>query len=186
MKLTSILIFIRSGTKHFNMSIHYTLCSSRLQLFLICYISQYLLTKEYLICIQEKACRTCWRTIKFLSQGREIIIWGLYVFLFFVVIERTPMRKGSWTCYLLITLPVFILSFILWGFLLKLLFLGVAHILILLQDSSVCLFLPSKHIHIIDWFSLRYCVFLSQTIPGLCWELAQLQDTYILQGIISN
>ncbi|RCU06484.1 hypothetical protein DVA78_18950, partial [Acinetobacter baumannii] len=23
---------------------------------------------------------------------------------------------------------------------------------------------------------------LSETIPGLCWELAQLQDTYILQG----
>lgn len=23
----------------------------------------------------------------------------------------------------------------------------------------------------------------SQTVPDLCWELAQLQDTYILQGI---
>ncbi|KAD0131097.1 hypothetical protein E3N88_44753 [Mikania micrantha] len=33
-------------------------------------------------------------------------------------------------------------------------------------------FFHSKHIH---------CSF-SQTIPNLCWELAQLQDTYILQG----
>ncbi|GKE41349.1 HAUS augmin-like complex subunit 3, partial [Tanacetum coccineum] len=31
-------------------------------------------------------------------------------------------------------------------------------------------------------FTSNDTTFLSQTIPDLCWELAQLQDTYILQG----
>lgn len=48
---------------------------------------------------------------------------------------------------------------------------------------------PECHLFILDFISvlqlIPFCSLLSilQTIPDLCWELAQLQDTYILQGM---
>ncbi|KAI7983856.1 AUGMIN subunit 3 [Camellia lanceoleosa] len=51
-------------------------------------------------------------------------------------------------------------------------------------------FLGRKHVELVGELSNLYhkeVNLLSETIPDLCWELAQLQDTYILQGIsVSN
>ncbi|KAH9745760.1 AUGMIN subunit 3 [Citrus sinensis] len=45
--------------------------------------------------------------------------------------------------------------------------------------------LKKKHVELVGELSNLYLTekkLLSETIPALCWELAQLQDTYILQG----
>ncbi|KAK9226429.1 hypothetical protein WN943_011476 [Citrus x changshan-huyou] len=45
--------------------------------------------------------------------------------------------------------------------------------------------LMKKHVELVGELSNLYLTekkLLSETIPALCWELAQLQDTYILQG----
>jgi HAUS augmin-like complex subunit 3 len=45
--------------------------------------------------------------------------------------------------------------------------------------------LRRKHADLVEEISTLYQKeekLLSETIPELCWELAQLQDTYILQG----